>query len=137
MRKQSRHNLSGKLCNQGTYMKNGLGRIPKNLSLVHQKKEKIHQPSPQLVARNDQEEKNVITSLRHVSEPVKKTTQKGLPAGWTRATFIIEEKMNEKIKALAYWERLTVKEIMYEALRDYLKGKQVKPIPQKRIIIHD
>lgn len=118
-------------------MKNGLGRIPKNLSLVHQKKEKIHQPSPQLVARNDQEEKNVITSLRHVSEPAKKTTQKGLPAGWTRATFIIEEKMNEKIKALAYWERLTVKEIMYEALSDYLKGKQVKPIPQKRIIIHD
>ncbi|BDC35215.1 hypothetical protein Noda2021_11730 [Candidatus Dependentiae bacterium Noda2021] len=61
-----------------------------------------------------------------------KSTQKGLPEGWTRATFIVEEKMNEKIRALAYWERLTVKEIMYEALSTYLKGKHVKPLPQKK-----
>lgn len=117
-------------------MKNGLGRIPKSLSVLNQKKEKAPQNIIHEVEQIHLEQKNSLSNSVSVGQP-KKTTQKGLPAGWTRATFIIEEKMNEKIKALAYWERLTVKEIMYEALREYLKGKQVKPIPQKRIIIHN
>jgi hypothetical protein len=117
-------------------MKNGLGRIPKSLSLLNQKKEKPSQNIINKVEQVDLDQKSSLSNGNGIGQP-KKTTQKGLPAGWTRATFIIEEKMNEKIKALAYWERLTVKEIMYEALREYLKGKQVKPIPQKRIIIHN
>lgn len=105
-------------------MKNGLGRIPKSLSNIMGKKEhkKVAQQSPK-----EESYKSLATLIEK-----NKSTQKGLPEGWTRATFIVEEKMNEKIRALAYWERMTVKEIMYEALSNYLKGKQVKPLPQKK-----
>ncbi|MFZ5953809.1 MAG: hypothetical protein ACOYT8_01775 [Candidatus Dependentiae bacterium] len=115
-------------------MKNGLGRIPKSLTMLNQKKDKQEKNNAQYQEKIEQEPK-IVPLAQIYQEKAKKTTQKGLPAGWTRATFIIEEKMNDKIRALAYWERLTVKEIVYEALRDYLKGKQIKPIPEKRIII--
>jgi len=56
-----------------------------------------------------------------------KTSQKGLKNGWTRATFILRDDYLEKIKALAYWERKKVKEVVDEALGFYLKGKRIKP----------
>jgi hypothetical protein len=56
-----------------------------------------------------------------------KTTQRGLHDGWTRATFILKKNHLEKLKALAYWERKTIKEIMDEALSSYLKGKNLQP----------
>ena len=56
-----------------------------------------------------------------------KTTQKGLKNGWTRATFILKTDYVEKIKALAYWERKKVKEVVGEILGLYLKGKRIKP----------
>lgn len=60
-----------------------------------------------------------------------KSTQKGLPIGWTRATFIIGEEVNKKLKALAYWRRITVKEVVDEALTLYIKDKQIPDIPAK------
>ena len=56
-----------------------------------------------------------------------KTTQRGLHDGWTRATFILKKNHLEKLKALAYWERKTIKEIMDEALGNYLKRKKNRP----------
>jgi hypothetical protein len=56
-----------------------------------------------------------------------KTSQKGLKKGWTRATFILRNDYLEKIKALAYWERKKVKEIVDELLGFHLKGKKIKP----------
>lgn len=105
-------------------MKNGLGRIPKSLSNIMVKKDHKKAHKQQI---KDESYQSLATLIEK-----SKSTQKGLPEGWTRATFIVEEKMNEKIRALAYWERLTVKEIMYEALSTYLKGKHVKPLPQKK-----
>ncbi len=61
----------------------------------------------------------------------RKSTEKGLQKGWTRATFIVDRTLNEKIKALAYWERLTVKEVVHEALCQYLQARKVKSIPKK------
>jgi len=55
-----------------------------------------------------------------------KSSQKGLRNGWTRATFILRNDYLEKIKALAYWERKKVKEVIDEALEAYLKGKKTK-----------
>jgi hypothetical protein len=55
-----------------------------------------------------------------------KTSQKGLKSGWTRATFILRNDYLEKIKASAYWERKSVKEVIDEALGSYLKGKRIK-----------
>ena len=61
-----------------------------------------------------------------------KTTCKGLPDGWTRATFIVKEEHLQKIKAIAYWERLTVKELLEEALDTYLSHKEIPEIPEKK-----
>ncbi len=62
----------------------------------------------------------------------KNTMQTGLSSAWTRATFLVNKDLNEKIKAVAYWDRLTVKEVLHEALMEYLKGRSVKPVPKKR-----
>lgn len=56
------------------------------------------------------------------------TTKQGLQDGWTRATFILRKHHLEEIKALAYWERKTIKEVMDEALGSYLEGKEISPV---------
>ena len=56
------------------------------------------------------------------------TSEKGLQEGWTRNTFILRRDYLEKIKALAYWERKKVKEVVDGALGSYLKGKKIRPI---------
>lgn len=56
------------------------------------------------------------------------SSQKGLTDGWTRDTFILRKEYLEKIKALAYWERKKIKDVVDEALGFYLKGKKTKPI---------
>jgi hypothetical protein len=61
-----------------------------------------------------------------------KTTQRGLQDGWTRATFILRKQHLEELKALAYWERKTIKEVIDEALGNYLKGKRIKPITERK-----
>ena len=61
-----------------------------------------------------------------------KTTQQGLHDGWTRATFILRKNHLEKLKALAYWERKTIKDVMDEMLGSHLKGKEIKSVLNKR-----
>lgn len=55
-----------------------------------------------------------------------KTSQLGLSPDWIRATFIIRKDQLAKIKALAYWERRKIKNIVAEAFEQYLEGKDVK-----------
>ena len=55
-----------------------------------------------------------------------KSSQEGLQDGWTRATFILRKDYLERIKASAYWERKSIKEVMDEAMEAYLKGKRIK-----------
>ena len=55
-----------------------------------------------------------------------KSSDRGLREGWTRATFILRSDYLEKIKALAYWNRRQVKEVIDEALMEYLNGKKIK-----------
>lgn len=58
--------------------------------------------------------------------------KKGLKPGWSRYTLIARDEYLERIKALAYWDRVDIKEVVDEALGAYLKGKPFKPIPKKR-----
>jgi hypothetical protein len=92
-------------------MKKGLGTIPKGLSWVNSEQKKPKR------------------------EPLEctKTSQKGLVQGWTRATFIIKQELCDQLKALAYWDRRTVKEIIDEALSHYLENKKIKAIPAKKV----
>lgn len=55
-------------------------------------------------------------------------TKLGLKEGWIRATFIVREEYLNKIKALAYWERKDIKQVVDEAMTEYLKNKKVKPL---------
>jgi hypothetical protein len=55
-----------------------------------------------------------------------KTSQKGLKDGWIRATFILRKDNLEELKALAYWERKKIKEVIDEALRLYLRRKETR-----------
>jgi hypothetical protein len=55
-----------------------------------------------------------------------KTSQKGLKDGWIRATFILRKDYLEDLKALAYWERKKIKEVIDEALRLYLRRKETR-----------
>ena len=56
-------------------------------------------------------------------------TKEGLKEGWIRATFIVREEHLEKIKAVSYWDRKDIKQVVDEALGEYLKNKRVKPRP--------
>jgi hypothetical protein len=53
----------------------------------------------------------------------------GLREGWIRATFIVREENLKKLKALAYWDRKGIKDILDEALQSYLKDKNLPSEP--------
>ena len=54
-----------------------------------------------------------------------KSSQSGLPEGWTRATFIVKEETLEKIKDLAFTERKDIKTVISEALDAHTHGKKI------------
>ena len=70
--------------------------------------------------------------MRRIGMALKKgsvgSSEKGLQDGWTRNTFILRIDYLEKIKALAYWERKKVKDVVDEALGSYLKGNKIRPM---------
>jgi hypothetical protein len=55
-----------------------------------------------------------------------KTSQEGLKDGWIRATFILRKDYLEKLKALAYWERKKIKQVVDEAFRLYLRRRKTR-----------
>ena len=67
---------------------------------------------------------------RTIKREITKSSQEGLPEGWTRATFLVREGVLDKLKAVAYWDRRTIKDVMDEALVAYLKDKKPKPLPK-------
>lgn len=67
---------------------------------------------------------------------IEKSSQEGCKEAETRATFIVSEADLEKVKALAYWERLQIKDVIGAALRDYVeryekKTGELKPVPKR------
>lgn len=67
---------------------------------------------------------------------VTKSSQEGTREGETRATFIVSEAQLDKVKAVAYWERLSIKDVIGGAITDYLdkyekKHGKVKALPKK------
>ena len=63
---------------------------------------------------------------------ITKSSQQGTKENETRATFIVKEELLEKIKNVAYWDRVLIKDVINLALEDYIKAKGIiKPIPNK------
>ncbi len=54
------------------------------------------------------------------------------PEKWIRTTVMIREMNHGKIKSITYWEKKGIKEVVDEALKLYLKGIKVKPLPKKK-----
>lgn len=61
-------------------------------------------------------------------EPIKPKKEKptstskiGTKIGETRATFIVNEELLDAIKAIAVWDRASIKEIINEALQEYIE----------------
>jgi hypothetical protein len=62
-----------------------------------------------------------------MAEPtIKSSVQKGLKEGETRATFIVQEGALEKIKAIAYWDRKNIKDVLQTALELYISQYESK-----------
>lgn len=73
---------------------------------------------------------------RTQTKEIIKTSQIGTKDLETRATFIVNEDILEKIKAIAYWDRLLIKDVLNTALEDAVikyekKNGAIKPIPKK------
>lgn len=68
---------------------------------------------------------------------IDKSSQEGCKANETRATFIVKEDALEKIKALAYWERRKVKDVIQAAIAEHLDRYEqangpIQPQPKGR-----
>ena len=69
-------------------------------------------------------------------QPAVASIKKGLKTDETRATFIVREDLLEKLKAVAYWERLNIKDVINEALDRYVgayerQNGDLKDVPKK------
>ena len=70
------------------------------------------------------------------TKEITKSSQEGTKDNETRATFIVNEELLEKLKAIAYWDRLLIKDVIATALQDAIikhekKNGDIKPIPKK------
>ena len=64
------------------------------------------------------------------------TPEDGTKEGERRMTYIVTREQIEQIDAIAYWERRMIKEVVSQALQDYInkyekKNGKVKPKPKK------
>lgn len=70
------------------------------------------------------------------TKEITKSSQEGTKENETRATFIVKEELLDKLKAIAYWDRVLIKDVVNTALQEAVdkyeqqKG-DVKPIPKK------
>lgn len=68
---------------------------------------------------------------------ITKESQRGTKEGETRVTYILQEKLIEQIKDIAYWEREQLKDLVGDVLskfvKDYIKkNKELKPRPIRK-----
>ena len=70
------------------------------------------------------------------TKEITKSSQEGTKENETRATFIINEELLDKLKAIAYWDRVLIKDVVNTALQETVakyekKNGDMKPIPKK------
>lgn len=76
----------------------------------------------QSINTEKEERKEPKQDKRPVGRPRKKSSscQSGLPEGETRMTFLVSEVHQDKLKYISYRERLSIKQVMRDAIQDYL-----------------
>ncbi len=81
-------------------------------------------PKPTIVKEKPPVKVGGAVKTRQVSSIDTSTSSKGLPKGWTRATFIVRQDLVQKVKRAAYWDRRQIKDLVSEALDAYLVDKK-------------
>lgn len=84
----------------------------------------------------EQPEKPKVGRPKTNFREITKSSQEGTKENETRATFILNEYLLDKLKAVAYWDRVTIKQVVNTALEEYLsryekKNGEIKPSPKK------
>ena len=84
----------------------------------------------------DQPEKPKRGRPKTSTRVVTKSSQEGTKEKETRATFIVNEELLDKLKAIAYWDRVLIKDVVNTALQETIakyekKNGEIKPIPKK------
>lgn len=84
----------------------------------------------------DQPEKPKRGRPKTSTRVVTKSSQEGTKDKETRATFIVNEELLDKLKAIAYWDRVLIKDVVNTALQETVakyekKNGDIKPIPKK------
>ncbi len=82
------------------------------------------------------EQAPAVTEPKAPKKEITKTSQIGTKEKETRATFIVNEDLLEKMKALAYWDRVLIKDIINQALEEHIsryekKNGAIKAMPKK------
>ena len=82
------------------------------------------------------EQAPAVAEPKAPKKEITKTSQIGTKEKETRATFIVNEDLLEKMKALAYWDRVLIKDIVNQALEDHIarhekKNGEIKAMPKK------
>jgi len=74
-----------------------------------------------------------VTVEESQAKPAKSSTKRtGCKPGYTRVGYIVKEELVEKVRAYAYWERISLVEAMEEILESFFSTKKVKAIPRKK-----
>lgn len=90
-----------------------------------------------LIGSKPSKAKTVVKAKTYAIKTDKPSAERGCKEGETRVTVIANKETLEKLYAIAYWERQTLKEVIYPALEDAVakyerKSGPVKPIPKKK-----
>jgi hypothetical protein len=79
----------------------------------------------------DQPEKPKRGRPKTQTKKVLSSSQEGTKENETRATFIINEELLDKVKALAYWDRILIKDIVNKVLEEEVNKRKPKPRPEE------
>lgn len=83
-----------------------------------------------------EEEKPKVGRPQSSQREITKSSQEGTKENETRATFIVNELLLDKLKAIAYWERKLIKEVVNTALEEAIlkyeaKNGEIKTLPRR------
>lgn len=90
------------------------------------------QPEPEVISEPIIQTPEII---EETPQPVA-SVKRGLKGNDTRATFIVDENLLDKLKAIAYWERLNIKDVINDTFLNFIESfekqnGEIKPIPKK------
>lgn len=94
---------------------------------------------PDNTPMNDSDQPNplardkIINAIKKAKANKKPSTSTlGVSPGWRKATFIVREEHFQKMKDLAYWERIPVKDLLEQLLERFLADRKIEPTPKEK-----